>query len=460
MLQVAIHKRNMSLLSMGFLLCAIHTIFVRPISTKTVEFQSRYYTNTTLHCDIEGLNLPRVTFKYWILPNGTTLQYWHNNGSKFTVGEWPIYNLTIADVTAEDFGYYYCVIFWDPRLFLASSVKIGLNTDGANFDDLKARYVYHVYIGSVVAGATALAISSLCLLYWCKYSEQNTVNEVKDANLSDENNSESNAHKKDTMLIRRCFKRRQSSNSSVVSGIEEKRAVYELDNVVEAFDDGYSKPGDLSYLRSLGGDSQPPLEVRGIIEELRAEFDNTSGSDITPPLPPPPPMDDDAEHWTEGGVEPPAVRDGNDETDTRPDGSVYDVPRNSSILLHDQTIGSIGADGSMGSCDQNESTDRDSLDVTQPVIVLKAEVDDADLNRPLDGFEIDEDSLMDAIKSASLQFYLEEDADRDLDLKKVRRDEAVECRPTLDYGDSVERDKNNDDTMRASFKTHYAGIHF
>jgi len=313
---------------------------------KTMEFVSKFYVNTTLVCDIDGLNLPRVTFKYWILPNGTSLQYWHKNGTKFVVGEHPEYNLTIVDVNGYDFGYYYCFVFWDPRLFLASSVKIGLNSQGADTSGLLGKYQKSAFYGGIIAGATGVALSSVCLLYWCKYGEQNTVNKPMkdDANKSDVKSND-DVHTTETLVLRKCFRRsRASTTTASETETDEKRAVYELDKAVNAFDDGYSQPSDVIDFTSL------TLRRRSSFDAVRVRrrgyFEFEECADVTPPLPPPPPIDDLISDATDDESSitdvvrrntEKMIRVTDEELGRRTVKSVYDIPKNSNLWFENPT---------------------------------------------------------------------------------------------------------------------------
>ena len=200
------------------------------VSSVEIEFKAEYYSNATLVCDDRLLRLPYTTFKkYWILPNGSTIQWSHvpGNSSRYFIGESPGFNLTITNINDEDFGWYYCVILWDNYIYLVHTMKIGLNVNGALYKELLDQYRKSVIIGLLAGGVTAAILSLFCLLYWCRYSEVNTENVEKDAK---KNKS------KVELKSDKNYNDFDDSNKSTAS-TKENEAIYELDSAVKGHED-------------------------------------------------------------------------------------------------------------------------------------------------------------------------------------------------------------------------------
>ncbi|XP_045206675.2 uncharacterized protein LOC123558898 [Mercenaria mercenaria] len=271
----------------------------KAVSSVEVEFKAEYYSNVTLVCDDTLLGLPYTTYKkYWILPNGTALQWSYEPGnysSRFSVGESPGFNLTIANVDEDDFGWYYCVILWDNYIYLVHTIKVGLNVNGALYKELLDQYRKSAIIGLIAGAVTATVLGLFCLLYWCRYSEVNTENDEKreKLNKSDAKNDTSD----------------ENSKTDTVYG-EEKEAIYELDKAVKGYDDDATVAGDgevaigLKVARddSLEEDGMPlnlfepiPAAVE-ITQPKVARYSEDDGdcNNIVPP-PPPPPLNDSFE---------------------------------------------------------------------------------------------------------------------------------------------------------------------
>ncbi|XP_060605511.1 uncharacterized protein LOC132758011 [Ruditapes philippinarum] len=277
----------------------LSSIVLRFVSSVEVEFKAEYFSNFTLTCDDKLLALPYTTFKkYWILPNGSVIQWWHESGnnSRYFVGESPDFNLTITNVDEEDFGWYYCVILWDNYIYLVHTLKIGLNVNGALYKDLLDQYRKSAIIGLIAGGVTAALLSLFCLLYWCRYSEVNTKNDVKKekakvktkSNKNDDSSSDSNS--------------KANTDST-----KENEAIYELDKAVKGYDDdGATVVGDGEIAVSIrkeeddSEDGGRPIQifepVSGTTEISQPEVPRCSDDDgdcnnvIVPPPPPPPPL--------------------------------------------------------------------------------------------------------------------------------------------------------------------------
>lgn len=234
----------------------------------TVEFKTEYYSTTTLVCDDRLLNLPYTTFKkYWILPDGRALQwnYKPSNTSRYVVGDSPAFNLTISVVNDADFGWYYCVILWDNYIYLLHSLKIGLNADGASYKVLLDDYRRNATIGIIAATSVALLLGLLCLLDWCKYSEENTEN---DENPNKKKDSQSNVN--------------ETSNELETADTNEVLAIYELDKAVNGHDDGDEETvagdGDVTL-----GISRDQSEIDELADNAPTRHVSAAGSYSTDP---------------------------------------------------------------------------------------------------------------------------------------------------------------------------------
>lgn len=264
------------------------------VLTVSMEFKAEYFSNTTLVCDDRLLNLPYTTFKkYWILPNGTALQWSHDpgNSSRFIVGEYPDFNLTITQIDEDDFGWYYCVILWDNYIYLVHTIKVGLNVNGALYEELLDQYKKSAITGLIAGASTATLLGLFCLLYWCRYSETNTKNDDKT---------------KKTEHGKRDSTGNKSSTDTVYA--TEKEAIYELDKAVKGFDDDATVVGDGEV--AVGFNDEENEETNSVVEdgkpgkisrlvsfqeetilEERAEIrsnDDETFDELLPPPPPPP----------------------------------------------------------------------------------------------------------------------------------------------------------------------------
>lgn len=260
-------------------------------SAITVEFQAEYFSNTTIQCNHRLLNLPYTAFKkYWITPNGTTIQWSHapQNRSKFLVGETPDFNLTINYIDDADYGWYICVILWDNYIYLVHSMKIGLNVNGALYPQLSGHYLSNAIIGLIAGGSAAALIALLCLLYWCRYSEVNTENEDKT-----EKTTESRGKK-----VKKNFT--FSENTT----LKETEAIYELDKAVKCFDDNDIIIGEGEIALAFRNEAyieedaatdgmprqifEPRSEAAGL-QGVEAFTEEDGGGYAIVPTPPPPP---------------------------------------------------------------------------------------------------------------------------------------------------------------------------
>ena len=92
---------------------------------------------------------------------------------KYHVGYPPAHNLTIRNLNHKEFGWYYCIILWDNYNYFADSVKVGLNIDGALYDDLYEEYKVKAITGSLAAAAVFIILSLSCAIwhYKCRKEE-------------------------------------------------------------------------------------------------------------------------------------------------------------------------------------------------------------------------------------------------------------------------------------------------
>ena len=254
----------------------VMTLVGAPADALTVEFKAKYYADTTLTCDAASLQLPYTTFKiYWALPDGSFLNWFYTGDEKYTVGEGPEFNLTINNIDDRDFGWYYCVILWDNYIYLTHSIKVGLNVNGADYEDMYDGYRNSALIGGIMAAGTAFLLALCCLVYWCRYSEVNMVNKPKKLKAPTSRSSSKSG----------------SSDSSKGTVSAEQEAIYVLDKAVKGFEGPYSLPSidssnvghpaagfDLRRLSSFKGNNSPNLS-------------QGDDSEYTlPPPPPPPPL--------------------------------------------------------------------------------------------------------------------------------------------------------------------------
>ena len=156
----------MSIPVVALLLCVLW--LSPPSYCVTIDYKAEYYSNVTLFCNHEVLNLPYTPFKiYWILPDESVLQ--PNDVSrreKYIVGKPPNYNLTIIKVNDDDFDRYYCVILWDNSIYLVHTILVDLELDGERFSEIYRR---GVMIGGISAAATLTVLCALSLVYYFRY---------------------------------------------------------------------------------------------------------------------------------------------------------------------------------------------------------------------------------------------------------------------------------------------------
>ncbi|KAH3755162.1 hypothetical protein DPMN_189849 [Dreissena polymorpha] len=181
----------------------------------TVGFYGVYYGNTTVHCDDKALSMPYITYrKYWIIPNGSMLGWDHKPDDKYTVGVWPTFNLTIANLGDYDFGYYYCVVQWDNPRYVVHSIRIKLMP---NYETLVWGYGKRAIIGGLVSGVVTVIVTVTCLAYWCKFSEHNTINEDKTTLLKDEDEQSEEKHTSASKSIKSNTEIGSVSNHAVIN---------------------------------------------------------------------------------------------------------------------------------------------------------------------------------------------------------------------------------------------------
>lgn len=246
-------------------------ILLSQVASLTVEYKAKYFTDTTLICNDTALQLPYTTFlKYWILPNGTLLQWSFPGDRKYKIGAAPGFNLTISNIDDPDFDWYYCVILWDNYIYLTHSIKVGLNVNGADYDDLYSVYKSSAVIGGIAGASVALILSLCCLVYWCKYSEVNTEN------------------KENTSTTVSDSKTCSSADSCVSKNEAEQEAIYVLEKAVKSFDEETYKTH-----------SQDSCASRRRGFDLR-RLGSFTGDSLEETLPPPPPLsslsDDASQH--------------------------------------------------------------------------------------------------------------------------------------------------------------------
>ena len=147
---------------------------LRSTNALTTKFQAAHKSNTTLFCNYPHFQMSVTPWQiYWILPNETVIQPWPKfpGDGKYKIGYPPAHNLTVMNLNHEDFGWYYCIILWDNYHYLADSVKVGLNVDGALYDELTEEYKNKVITGSVAAGSVFVILCAGCAIWHYRFRE-------------------------------------------------------------------------------------------------------------------------------------------------------------------------------------------------------------------------------------------------------------------------------------------------
>ena len=98
----------------------------------------------------------------WMLPDFTIL-YTNATDGRLVIGEF-LNNLTIINVTREDFGLYHCMMTLnDTGNELIYMNRLGLNLQGPYFEDLLEKYETNIIIGmSAFGGFLLLALMTVC----------------------------------------------------------------------------------------------------------------------------------------------------------------------------------------------------------------------------------------------------------------------------------------------------------
>lgn len=157
------------------LLCLLKTVV-----TLTMKLQAAHNSNTTLYCNYPHFKMPVTPWQiYWILPNETVIQPRFAGDSKFHVGRPPAYNLTVMNLNHKDFGWFYCVILWDNWNYFVDSVKVGLNVDGAVYDELYEEYKAKVITGSIAAGSVFVILCLSCAIWHYRCGDEGIKAEEK-----------------------------------------------------------------------------------------------------------------------------------------------------------------------------------------------------------------------------------------------------------------------------------------
>ena len=85
------------------------------------------------------------------------------------------------NINHVDFGWFYCVILWDNYHYLVDSVKVGLNVDGALYDELSEKYRQSALTGGLAAGSVFIILFLSCLIWHYRYGKRESKTVVKEA---------------------------------------------------------------------------------------------------------------------------------------------------------------------------------------------------------------------------------------------------------------------------------------
>ncbi|ESP02196.1 hypothetical protein LOTGIDRAFT_157354 [Lottia gigantea] len=138
--------------------------------------QTEYFQPVNLTCDSIHLNISenwsKVQSIHWMLPSAELITETKDKIKIVKANGFP-YWIQIDRVGDDNFGYYTCIIVYQPQGKMTSEVQVvrwGLNIDGPDFTKLRDQYADQAVVGAIAAGILLGILGLSCVIWHYRYN--------------------------------------------------------------------------------------------------------------------------------------------------------------------------------------------------------------------------------------------------------------------------------------------------